>query len=293
MPCAVYGLPKDHKEGHLKCRPIHPATDTPATKLSKSLAYSLTQLLDKVPAHLRNCDDFLRFLDNIKGQNIHGFCSLDVSNLYGSIPLDDMDNKTPSMYKVARQFFSNHKAECDLSSLRDDDFESLVRLCLTSDVVLIDNKPYTQNNGLAMGNNLAPSLAIIYMNQLDIQLRHQFGNNVMLKRYIDDIFLVWTSADINSDNILSVANSLNTALSFTIEMPVDDRLPFLETFVTLNRTNNSFTTQLYTKPIHSGCILHWDSHGPTSAKRAILTEKQEEPYPGPQTNPQLNYLLNK
>ncbi|CAB3980386.1 Hypothetical predicted protein, partial [Paramuricea clavata] len=38
MPCPVYCLPKDHKEGDLKGRPIHAATDTPATRLSRYLA---------------------------------------------------------------------------------------------------------------------------------------------------------------------------------------------------------------------------------------------------------------
>jgi hypothetical protein len=38
-PCPVYCLPKDHKEGDLKGRPIHyAAKDTPATFLSKYLA---------------------------------------------------------------------------------------------------------------------------------------------------------------------------------------------------------------------------------------------------------------
>ena len=54
MPCPIYCLPKDHKEECLKGRPIHAATDTPATSLSKLLARSLNSLLKHVPAHLNN-----------------------------------------------------------------------------------------------------------------------------------------------------------------------------------------------------------------------------------------------
>ena len=34
LPCSVYCLLKEHKKGDLKGRPIHVATDTPATRLS-------------------------------------------------------------------------------------------------------------------------------------------------------------------------------------------------------------------------------------------------------------------
>lgn len=96
LPCPVYCLPKDHKEGELKGRPIHAATDTPATRLSEFLARSLNNLLTHVPAHLKNTQEFIAFISTL--DNIKGFCSLDVCNLYGSIPLDDRDDGTPGIY---------------------------------------------------------------------------------------------------------------------------------------------------------------------------------------------------
>ena len=269
LPCPVYCLPKDHKEGELKGRPIHAATDTPATRLSKYLASQLKVLLVHVPAHLKNTNDFITFLSTID-QQIHGFCSLDVCNLYGSIPVDDLEDGTPGVLTVIQEFFSNHKRDSDLRFLDDSDFVSLVRLCLTSDVVLIDNRSFQQESGLAMGNNLAPTLAIIYMNKLDAGILSSFNDGALsLKRYIDDMFVIWHS-DLDPNFILSTANSLNKAIQFTMEQPTNDSIPFLDTMVTLNRDTNKFTTRLYVKPIHSECITPWDSHGPISAKRGLL-----------------------
>ena len=59
LPCPVHCLPKDHKDGELKGRPIHAATDTPATSLSKYLIKSLSPLLKHIPAHLRNTDSLV------------------------------------------------------------------------------------------------------------------------------------------------------------------------------------------------------------------------------------------
>jgi hypothetical protein len=124
-------------------------------------------LLRHVPAHLKNTDEFIDFISDIDSELVHGFCSLDVCNLCGSIPLKDIDGDTPSIFTVARRFFSEYKTDCELHALSDEDFEELVRLCLKSDSVLIDNKGYKQQSGLAMGSNLAPILAIIYMNEID------------------------------------------------------------------------------------------------------------------------------
>ena len=79
-----------YKSIELKGRPIHAATDTPATRLSSYLAKQLNMLLRYVPAHLRNTADFIDCI-YLDCNSVHGFCSLDVCNLYGSIPLDDLN----------------------------------------------------------------------------------------------------------------------------------------------------------------------------------------------------------
>ena len=270
MPCPVYCLPKDHKEGELKGRPIHAATDTPATQLSKYLAKELNKLLCYVPAHLRNTTDFIEFLSDLDGSSICGFCSLDVCNLYGSIPLEDYNEKTPGIFTITIQFFHQYKEHCGLHALEDDDFETLVRLCLTSDSVLIGSKSYKQKSGLAMGNNLAPSLAIIYMNEVDLLIVRETENQILLKRFIDDYFAILLSSSLSAERLLTIANSLNDKNQFTLETPHSNTLPFLDTLVSYDSEAKSFSTQLYIKPIHSRSIMPWDSHGSISSKRAIL-----------------------
>lgn len=154
--------------------------------------------------------------------------------------------------------------------MSNNDFETLVHLCLESDSILIDGKGFKQQSGLAMGNNLAPILAIIYMNEIDCQIIDKTDGQVILKRYIDDYFAFILSRQISGDRLLTIANSINDAIKFTIELPIEGQLPFLDTMVTFNPETNNFSTQLYIKPIHSNCIVPWDSHGSLASKRAIL-----------------------
>ncbi|XP_020900038.1 uncharacterized protein LOC110238695 [Exaiptasia diaphana] len=121
-----------------------------------------------------------------------------------------------------------------------------------------------------MGNNLAPTMAIIYMNKLDEGILTTFDEPLYLKRYIDDMFVAWSTNDIDPTRLLKIANELNKSIEFTIELPKNNQLPFLDTMVTLNPDDGKFNTSLYIKPIHSQCVTPWDSHNPISQKRGLL-----------------------
>ena len=118
-------------------------------------------MLTHVPAHIKNTQEIIDFISTL--DDITGFCSLVACNLYGSIPLEDHEDGTPGIFTIMKDFLSTHKTATDLH-LSNDDFVSLLRLCITSDVVLIEGNSYSEKCGLPMGNNLAPTLAIIYMN---------------------------------------------------------------------------------------------------------------------------------
>ena len=45
--------------------------------------------------------------------------------------------------------------------------KDILRLAITSDSIYIQNKVYTQQKGLAMGNPLSPILAIIYVDYIE------------------------------------------------------------------------------------------------------------------------------
>ena len=186
--------------------------------------------------------------------------------------MEDLNDNTPSVFTVATNFFSKHKADCDLYHLSNEDFDQLVRLSLTSDTVLIGNKPYKQRSGLAMGNNLAPVLATIYMNELDNEILVRSNGCVILKRFMNDYFAFLTSKELTSKRLLETANGINDVIKVTLEVPNNNQLPFLDTLVTFNSQNKTFSTTLYMKPIHSRCtcITPWECHGSVACKRAIL-----------------------
>ena len=110
------------------------------------------------------------------------------------------------------------------------------------------------------------------MNELENQILAEISNGcVTLKRYIDDYFAFLLSKEFTGEMLLTKANGLNNAIKFTIELPTNNQLPFLDTLVTLNPHNKIFSKTLHVNlPIHSRCITPSDSHGSISSKRAIV-----------------------
>ena len=97
----LYGLPKTHKPGN-PLRPIVSACGDPLDKLSWFLQQILTQILQFIPTHLENTDQYLRKLrgafPEILPRGAIVF-SLDVVNLYGSIPIHEAISATISLIK--------------------------------------------------------------------------------------------------------------------------------------------------------------------------------------------------
>ena len=262
LPCRMIIVPKDHKDP-LKGRPLVAATDTPGTNLARVLASCLKPLLQLVGAHLANTSMFVAALKQVPQQQFW-FGSFDVTNLYGNIPRIGTDN----VFDVVTEFFDRHREHTILRGLPAEPFKQLLVLATTSDVVEIRGALFRQRNGLAMGNNLAPCLAIIYMNALEEKLRSLPESRILAwHRYIDDVFVI---AACLLQQLLPLANSLSSSICFTSETPVNSGLPFLDTYVTFNEANWDFSTAFYSKSCHSNSLLHFDSHVPLQRKIALL-----------------------
>jgi hypothetical protein len=265
VPSKLRVLPKDHKGGELKGRPIVAAVDAPATRLSAYLANVLFSMIkENVPAHLTSTADFIDAIKNIHLDNEMCFVSLDVVNLYGSLPVHD--HTFPGVLSIVTTFFEDHKAGSPLNSLEANDFRELLSLCLTTDTIQADRKTYKQKSGLQMGNSVSGPCAIIFMNFIESQIISSVPEIFLWKRYIDDCFIVYRN--LSGEQLLEKCNDVHPDILFTIEQPVNNKLPFLD--LTVERQGGKFSFSLFSKTCHSGNVIHWSSCHPRSTLFNIL-----------------------
>ena len=89
----------------------------------------------------------------------------------------------------------------------------------------------------------------------------------LYKRYVDDTLARMPSTDAATE-FLSTLNSLHPSLSFTMELPVDNKIPFIGIEIVKNGTK--LETQVYRKPTNTGLLLHFQSHTDKLYKDSLL-----------------------
>ena len=265
LPNTCYALPKDHKEAPLKGRPIIAAQNSCSTKLANMISNNLKLILPKVKAHLTSTQHFLNDLTEFGDLSGLRMASLDVSNLYGSIPLISMNNSL-GLIEAVTDFFDINREGTKLVDLCREDFQNLLELLLNSDTYMLNNKIYKQTKGIAMGNSAAAMLAIIFMDYLDNSIMKKCSSIRFYRRYIDDIFLLYDE-NIDPQRILHCSNTVHQDIKFTMELAQSGNIAFLD--VELHNNLGKIDYELYIKPCHSGTILPYSSRVPFSQKRNL------------------------
>lgn len=88
-----------------------------------------------------------------------------------------------------------------------------------------------------------------------------------VQRNVDDTLVRMSNTDA-ATKFLSTLNGLHPSLLFTMELPVDDRIPFIGIDIIKNGTK--LETQVYRKPTNIGLLLHFHSHTNKRNKDSLL-----------------------
>ena len=126
---------------------------------------------------------------------------------------------------------------------------------------------YKQVDGVAMGSPLGPILANIFVGYYERTLFNQVTPPLCYYRYVDDTFAIFPSNE-DFNHFLLLLNKLHPSLTFTSEVEVDNKLPFLDVLV--EKTGTCFLTSVYRKPTFSGLYTRWESFCPESRKLSLI-----------------------
>ena len=89
-----------------------------------------------------------------------------------------------------------------------------------------------------MGSPLGPLMANVFMCHLEEKLtRHDLMPH-LYRRYVDDTLARMPNTDA-ATMFLTTLNGLHPSLSFTMELPVDDRIPFIGIDIMKNGTTKT------------------------------------------------------
>ena len=205
----MYFLKKIHKNPPT-ARPIVSGCDGPTENISAYLDHWLQPLAKSLPSYIKDTKEFIKYIESTKLPKDCILCTLDVSSLYTNIPTED------GIYAAlqAIENWENKDPLCPPTSW----LKKLLELILYKNVFRFNDKFYIQKQGTAMDTKMAPAYANIFMGTLESRILSETNPSpTHWKRYIDDIFLVWTDTKESLEQFINSINGLHERINFTAE----------------------------------------------------------------------------
>uniref|UniRef100_A0A7I4Y8Y3 Reverse transcriptase domain-containing protein n=1 Tax=Haemonchus contortus TaxID=6289 RepID=A0A7I4Y8Y3_HAECO len=242
----------------VKVRPIISCVGGPTDRIAWFLNTILVQLLKFIPSHLTNTQ---MFLDRLGALHLTGSCvmeSFDVEALYTNV-------SNGSAMEAVVELLSQHQSDINMRGLSISQLMALVNECLSCNIFKWSGRYFAQTRGLAMGQRLAPVLAIAFMAKIEAPVHEYLP--LLYCRYIDDCFIVCATQK-EIDVCFDLLNSQSEHIKLTREKPTGNWLPFLNVQVRLH--GDTMITKWYRKPSNKNIIVHYYSAHPFYIKRAVV-----------------------
>jgi hypothetical protein len=257
-PGYVYGNPKIHKNSDdPSLRPIISQIGTPVYDLAKELNSVIVRYMPKkyMVDSTYEFVEICRSIDNPKF-----LASLDVESLFTNVPvLETIDIILSNVYETP---------EVKAPSIPRNILRELLTICTTKCPFRHPNgQLYLQCDGVSMGSPLGPTFANYYMCNLENDALETLENKpIIYCRYVDDCFIMIN----NISELHSLKNHLeqNSVLTFTFELEIQKKLPFLDVLMT--RTSDAINRGVYSKPSSGGECLNFESLCPLRYKKAVI-----------------------
>ena len=267
--CPVfYHMIKTHKLAAEDFRPMSPVTykirpliscvGGPTDRISWFLNKILSQLLPKVPSHLPNTQELVKQLRSMNIERGSIVESFDVTSLYTNVQND------AALQALSEMLDKNYSTMVTFG-LSKTCILTLIRECLKCNIFKWSGTYYSQIRGLAMGQRLAPVLAICYMSKIEEPVLARLP--LMYCRYIDDCYII-TSTQSEMDECFRVLNQQSQYIKFTRETPQNGWLSFLNTRISL--CNDVIRVKWYRKGSSKNILIHATSAHPAAVKCAVI-----------------------
>ena len=248
-----YLLPKIHKDKiPPPGRPIVSANGCPSEQISQFVDHFIQPLVQKLPSYLRDSTHLINILRDLRLPKNAILASLDLTSSYTNIPNNEGIQATGAYLFKYR---SPHQNPTNASLCK------LLELVLTTNNFLFDNKEYLQIGGTAMGTKLAPSFENLFMGHFEDKFIYSYPLQPFIwKRFIDDIFFVWTNGQEKLDKFVNYLNHCHETIKFTLETSCL-KINFLDITI-IKQTDGRICTNLYCKPTDSHNYLLYSSEHP-------------------------------
>ena len=269
-PRKFYLLPKIHKEPAKwpnpdrmpPGRPIISDCGSESKAVSEYIDHFLAPLSVIHPAYLKDTPHFLDTISQIRIPKDSLLISMDVDGLYTNI------NNQMGLQAV-QEIFSLHPDP----TRPNQEILDLLRISLENNDFTFNGKWYLQTYGTAMGKTFAPRYADIFMAKWEREALAKTPHKPLIyKRYLDDIFMVWTLGKTAFEEFFHTLNTHTESIKLKFEIS-EQELNFLDVTTFKGprfQTDNILDSKVYFKPTDTLQLLDKRSYHPKHTFSGII-----------------------
>ena len=146
----------------------------------------------------------------------------------------------------------------------------LLHVCINHNYFGFSAFTFQQIHGTAMGASFSPTLANIFLSVIIRQfLQTQPVHPLLIKRYIDDLLILWKHSEASLKTFLLQLNEFHPSLHFKYTFSSSE-VNFLDLTIYKDDSSQSLHTRTYQKPQNLYQYLHFTSNHPKQLFKAII-----------------------
>lgn len=259
-----YGLPKLHKD-FLHTPPIRPIVSHCNSLLSHTatlIDHVLQPLAQSYPDYLHNSTSLITLLETFPVPSDAILVSMDVNSLYPSIPQSEC-------LQIVYEEMCNHQ---DLLLFDPNFVVRLLHLNFNYNYFEFASLTFHQIQGTAMGAAFSPTVANIFMSILFRKFLSTCKQQpLLLKRYIDDILIIWPNRN-TLDEFITTLNAFHPCITFKHTLS-ESSLEFLDITIYKGERflrSNILDLKTFQKAQNLYQYLHYTSCHPESAYKGVV-----------------------
>jgi hypothetical protein len=269
-PRHFYMLPKIHKDpdkwtvpGKIPPgRPIVSDCSSESYKISEYIDHHLAPLAINHPSYVKDTEDFISKLSDLKIPKDSMLITLDVDSLYTNI------NNKDGIQSVADMLSKNPDGHRPDKLLLE-----LLELSLLNNDFTFNGQWYLQIFGTAMGKKFAPNYANIFMAKWEQEALEKCEKKPLLYlRYLDDIFIIWTHSEEEFQTFFNTLNQHHESIKLKSSIS-HTSIDFLDVTIFKGprfQKENILDTKVYFKPTDTHQLLHKMSFHPKHTFSGIV-----------------------
>ena len=247
---------KTHKNP-LKVRLIVNTQGSAFYKIAKFVSNELKPMTVSAKSFIKDSQDFVQKLKNKKLQEGEKLVSFDISDMYPSLPKEQVIQEV-----IRRIKNKNFKTKVNKEALI-----RFARISIQFMTFKIGDEFYNQADGLFIGSPASPCYAELFIQHIEEHhVYHMLHAPRIWLRKVDDTFTI-TQHD--KEKTLNELNNINKFVKFTAEEETNQVLAFLDCTVT-KTDNNNLKTKVLKKKTHTGQYSNFQSNQPFHVKLSTI-----------------------